>query len=52
LIRAGYANGNNFEFNLDYKVPAVGDGTRAILRRRERLTGGTVEIAAFWDGYY
>lgn len=52
LIRAGYVNGNNFDFSLDFKVPDLGNGTRAILRRRSRLTGGTVEIAAFWDGYY
>lgn len=52
LIRAGYASGNNFEFTLDYTAPAAGNGTRAIMIRRERLAGGTIEIAGFWDGYY
>lgn len=51
LIRVGYVNGSNFEFNLDYTAPAVGDGTAAILTRRRRLSGGTKEIAAFWDGF-
>lgn len=52
LIRVGYASGNNFEFTLDWRAPFAGNGTRAILLRRERLAGGIVEVAGFWDGYY
>lgn len=52
LIRVGYVNGNNFEFILDYDAPALGDGTRAILIKRTRFSGGAVELAGFWDGYY
>jgi len=52
VIRVGYVSGNNFEFSLDWDAPAVGDGTRAIMIRRERFSGGGVELAGFWDGYY
>jgi hypothetical protein len=52
LIRAGYVSGNNFEFSLDWDAPALGDGTRAILIKRFRFSGGAVELAGFWDGYY
>jgi hypothetical protein len=51
-IRVGYVNGNNFEFTLDWDAPALGNGTRAILIRRERFSGGAIELAGFWDGYY
>jgi len=52
LLRVAYVGGNVFEYALDYTAPAVGDGTRSIRMRRERLSGGAKEVAGFWDGYY
>jgi hypothetical protein len=52
LIRVGYVASNNFEFTLDWDAPALGNGTRAIMVRRERFDGGAIELAGFWDGYY
>ena len=51
LIRVGYVNGSNFQFGLNYTAPLIGDGTAAILTRRQRLSGGSREIAAFWEGF-
>lgn len=49
IIRLMYVTGNNWEFTLDYQQ--VGNGTRAIRMRRERLDGAADEVAAFWDGF-
>jgi len=49
LIRAMYLGTTNWEFGLDYKV--LGDGTKAIRMRRERLDGAADEVAGFWSGF-
>lgn len=51
LIEAEYVNGSSVFVDLNYVSPA-GDGTKAILLRRQRLGGGAVEIFGKWEGYY
>ena len=45
----GYCSGSNF--STDIQESAVGDGSRAIRMRRERMGGGPGEIFGRWDGY-
>lgn len=50
LIRVGYATGSNIpDFTLAETF--LGDGTRRILLRRTRLSGGNAETSGFWDGF-
>ncbi|HNR90701.1 MAG TPA: hypothetical protein PKM65_20360 [Spirochaetota bacterium] len=51
LLEAIYINGSSNQFDLAYESP-IGNGTRAILLRRSRLIGGSVEVFAKWEGYY
>ena len=49
LLRTMYLGGTNYEFTLDLEF--IGDGTRSIRMRRERLDGSADEVAAFWNGF-
>lgn len=51
LLEALYVNGSSDFYDLNY-ITSAGDGTKAILLRRERLGGGGCEIFAKWEGYY
>ncbi|MFQ5472598.1 MAG: hypothetical protein ACE5FA_06925 [Dehalococcoidia bacterium] len=44
-----YVANSNFAQALNESF--VGDGTRRIVLRRERLDGGTLEIAGYWSGW-
>jgi hypothetical protein len=50
LVRTGYVRDGNFEFSLDNEY--TGDGTALMRVRRTRFSGGALEMAAFFDGYY
>lgn len=49
LIAVGFCSGSNQEFTLSNKT--VGDGSRAIRMRRERMSGGAKEIFGRWSGF-
>jgi hypothetical protein len=51
LIDAVYVNGDSDHSDLNY-ITEIGNGTKAILLRRQRLGGGAVEIFGKWEGYY
>jgi len=50
LIDTIYSSGNSDQHDLD--VSYIGNGTRAILLRRRRLSGGAKEIFGRFAGYY
>jgi len=49
LLVAGYANGTNFEFNLDREV--IGDGDKRVVLKRVHGGGGTFHAFASWKGF-
>lgn len=52
LIDALITNGSSPITPVTFKVPDLGDGTRAILLRRDRLGGGSSKVKAKWSGYF
>jgi len=50
VINAIHASGNSFQ--VDINAEYTGDGTKSILLRRRRLSGGAKEIFGRWEGYY
>ena len=51
FIAVLFVDASNGQVDLSYNTTA-GDGTRAILLRRERFGGGSVEIFGTWTGTY
>lgn len=51
LIEAIIVNGNTSEFDVSF-TSQVGDGTAAILLRRDRGGGGAATIFGKWEGFY
>ena len=51
LIEVLFLNGSSGFADLTYNPP-TGDGTAAIMLKRERLGGGSSEIFGKWEGYY
>jgi len=50
LLDSIFASGNSDQHDLNENF--IGDGTKRILLRRRRLTGGASEIFGRWEGYY
>lgn len=50
IIDVIFSNGQSDEHDLNSEF--VGDGTRAIRMRRQRLGGGSASIFGRWEGYY
>ena len=50
IIDAIFSSGNSNQHDLNKSY--IGNGTRAILLRRRRLSGGAKEIFGKWEGYY
>lgn len=51
LIDVAVVNGSVFQFDLNY-TSEIGNGTKAILLRRTRTSGGSIYVAGKWEGYY
>lgn len=49
IIDVIFTGGNSFEHNLSQDF--TGDGTRRIVLRRRRLSGGAVEVFGKWQGF-
>jgi hypothetical protein len=51
LIAVLFVNASSAQADLNY-ITTAGDGTRAVLLRRERFSGGAAEIFSSWSGVY